>query len=63
MHEMVRLLEPTHNERFQALMNRFMPKWQFRRETLDGLPVAHQGLELLTSLSEKGATDVSPVGQ
>lgn len=42
VHEMVHLLEPTHNARFVALMDRFMPKWQFYRETLNRLPVRHE---------------------
>ena len=32
VHELVHLLEPTHNARFIALMDRFMPKWHFHRE-------------------------------
>ncbi len=39
VHEMAHLLEPTHSERFRALMDRFMPKWQIHRETLNRLPV------------------------
>jgi predicted metal-dependent hydrolase len=42
VHEMVHLLEPTHNERFMTLMNQFMPKWQFHREILNRLPVRHE---------------------
>jgi predicted metal-dependent hydrolase len=42
VHEMVHLLEPTHNARFIALMDRFMPKWQSRREVLNRLPVRHE---------------------
>ena len=42
VHETVHLLEPTHNERFLALMNQFMPKWQFRREILNSLPVRNE---------------------
>ena len=41
VHEMVHLLEPTHNSHFVALMERFMPKWQFQREVLNRLPVHH----------------------
>jgi len=41
VHEMVHLLEPTHSARFIALMDRFMPKWQLRREALNRLPVRH----------------------
>lgn len=42
VHEMVHLLEPTHNARFVALMDRFMPKWQFYRDVLNRLPVRHE---------------------
>jgi predicted metal-dependent hydrolase len=42
VHEMVHLLEPTHNERFVALLDQFMPKWQFQRELLNRLPVRHE---------------------
>ena len=42
VHEMVHLLEPTHNNRFVALMDRFMPKWQHCREVLNRLPVRHE---------------------
>ena len=42
VHEMLHLLEPTHNARFLALLNHFMPRWQFYRETLNRLPVRHE---------------------
>jgi predicted metal-dependent hydrolase len=42
VHEMVHLLEPTHNASFFALMERFMPKWQFYRQVLNRLPVRHE---------------------
>jgi len=42
VHELVHLLEPTHNARFVALMNQFMPKWEHHRETLNQLPVRHE---------------------
>ena len=42
VHEMVHLLEPTHNKRFVALMDHFMPKWQHYREELNRLPVRHE---------------------
>jgi predicted metal-dependent hydrolase len=42
VHEMVHLLEPTHNARFMALMDQFMPKWQFHRDVLNRLPVRHE---------------------
>jgi predicted metal-dependent hydrolase len=39
---MVHLLEPTHSDRFRALMDQFMPKWHFRRESLNSLPLRHE---------------------
>jgi predicted metal-dependent hydrolase len=42
VHELVHLLEPTHNARFLALMDRFMPQWQFHRQTLNRLPVRQE---------------------
>ena len=42
VHEMVHLLEPTHNQRFIALMDQFMPKWHFYRTALNRLPVRHE---------------------
>ena len=42
VHELVHLLEPTHNARFIALMDRFMPKWQFYREVLNRLPLRRE---------------------
>ncbi len=42
VHEMAHLLEPTHNARFVALMDRFMPRWQTHRATLNRLPVRHE---------------------
>lgn len=45
LHEMIHLLEPTHNARFVSLMDRFMPRWQFRREVLNRLPVRHEQWE------------------
>jgi predicted metal-dependent hydrolase len=34
VHEMVHLLEPTHNSRFIALMDQYMPGWRSHREML-----------------------------
>lgn len=42
VHEMVHLLEPTHNARFIALMDRFMPRWQHYRQMLNRLPLRHE---------------------
>lgn len=42
VHEMAHILEPTHNERFVALMDRLMPQWRVRRDELNRLPVCHE---------------------
>jgi predicted metal-dependent hydrolase len=41
IHEMVHLLEPTHNARFVALMDQFVPQWQHTRQSLNRLPIRH----------------------
>ncbi len=42
VHEMTHLLEPTHNDRFLAMMERFMPNWRLCRDQLNQLPVRHE---------------------
>lgn len=42
VHELVHLLEPTHNERFAALMDLYLPHWQHLRRQLNRLPVRHE---------------------
>lgn len=39
LHEVAHLLEPTHNARFVALMNRHLPGWAQRRQMLNQLPL------------------------
>ena len=39
VHEMLHLIEATHNTRFIALMDNFLPKWRFYRGKLNRLPV------------------------
>ena len=41
VHELVHLLERSHNDRFVALMNEYMPKWRFHRDELNRLPFRH----------------------
>jgi hypothetical protein len=45
VHELAHLLEPTHNPRFVALMDRFLPAWQSVRQALNRLPVRHEEWE------------------
>ena len=42
VHELVHLLEPTHNARFVALLDRFLPQWRFYRDELNRLPVRRE---------------------
>lgn len=42
VHEMTHLLERTHNRRFIALMNQFLPKWTASRALLNSLSVRNE---------------------
>jgi predicted metal-dependent hydrolase len=42
VHELVHLLEPTHNDRFSALMDLYLPHWHHLRKQLNSLPVRHE---------------------
>jgi predicted metal-dependent hydrolase len=42
VHEMVHLLERTHNQRFVSLMDQFVPRWPSRRDLLNRLPVRRE---------------------
>jgi predicted metal-dependent hydrolase len=41
VHEMIHLLERHHNDRFQAFLDKFLPKWKLYKEELNRLPVSH----------------------
>lgn len=41
VHEMIHILEPTHNKRFRTIMNYHMPNWKQHRDELNRLPVSH----------------------
>jgi predicted metal-dependent hydrolase len=41
VHELVHLLERSHNQRFVKFMDEYMPKWKFHREELNRLPYSH----------------------
>lgn len=45
VHEMVHILESTHNSRFQVLLTQFMPDWKYRKQLLNQLPVRHEAWE------------------
>ena len=42
VHELVHLIEPTHNARFINLMDKYMPRWQHYRQMLNRLPLRHE---------------------
>ena len=42
VHEMVHLIEPSHNDRFRDLMDAFMPQWRLHRDALNRSPLAHE---------------------
>lgn len=42
VHEMAHLLERRHNDRFMALMDRFIPQWRLHRATLNRAPLADE---------------------
>ncbi|MGH8659982.1 MAG: YgjP-like metallopeptidase domain-containing protein, partial [Gammaproteobacteria bacterium] len=45
VHELVHLLERHHNDRFRALMDRFMPQWRLHRDGLNETPLGHERSE------------------
>jgi predicted metal-dependent hydrolase len=45
VHELAHLTERTHNPRFIALLDRYLPAWQTVRQTLNRLPVRHEDWE------------------
>ncbi len=42
VHEIVHLLERHHNDRFIALMNKYLPHWRLHRDELNRAPLAHE---------------------
>lgn len=42
VHELVHLLEPTHNAHFQLLMDIYLPHWRQMKSELNSLPVRHE---------------------
>jgi predicted metal-dependent hydrolase len=41
VHELVHLLEPSHNATFMSLMDKFMPQWRHYRDELNRAPLGH----------------------
>lgn len=42
VHELMHLLEPSHNAAFVRLMDRHLPNWKLLRQRLNRLPVRHE---------------------
>jgi predicted metal-dependent hydrolase len=42
VHELAHLIEPSHNDRFIALLDRMMPNWRSYKRLLNQLPVRHE---------------------
>jgi predicted metal-dependent hydrolase len=42
VHELVHLLESTHNPRFVAIMDQHLPDWRHRRDLLNRQPIRHE---------------------
>ena len=42
VHELVHLIEPTHNARFVGIMDRVLPQWRHYRRRLNELPVRRE---------------------
>lgn len=45
VHELVHLLERSHNDKFIAYMNHFLPEWRHLKDELNKLPVSHRDWE------------------
>ncbi|OGC95100.1 MAG: metal-dependent hydrolase [candidate division Zixibacteria bacterium RBG_16_53_22] len=45
VHELVHLIEKKHNERFQKLMTKYLPKWRSAKEELNRFILAHEEWE------------------
>lgn len=42
VHEMVHLLERSHNHRFKSLMELYLPKWKHYKDELNRSPISHE---------------------
>lgn len=45
VHELLHLIEPSHNDRFIKLMGQVLPKWRSHRQLLNSLPVRNENWE------------------
>jgi predicted metal-dependent hydrolase len=45
VHELAHLIEPTHSDRFRAILSRYLPNWPHLRAQLNRAPLAHEDWE------------------
>ena len=45
VHELLHVIEPSHNSRFQALIDEHLPSWRSLRDELNAAPLAHEAWE------------------
>lgn len=50
VHEMAHLIEPTHSERFAAILDKHFPTWRDARAELNELPLAAENWQLVGSV-------------
>ena len=41
VHELAHIIEPTHSDRFRAILSRHLPHWPHLRDRLNRAPLAH----------------------
>jgi predicted metal-dependent hydrolase len=42
VHELIHLREPSHDDNFVKLMDKYLPNWQSLRDILNSSPLAHE---------------------
>ena len=62
VHELCHLLEPSHNARFHALMDKFFPRWKEARKTIRQVTSPRRKCKLLkiSQLQRKGRNRINP---
>ena len=45
VHELAHMIEPTHSDRFRAILSRHLPNWPHLRSQLNRAPLAHEDWE------------------
>lgn len=45
VHELLHLIEKYHNDKFKALMDKYLPDWRVRKDVLNRFPLSHEEWE------------------